>query len=113
MYTTEHLRCIVLYIYICICILIHICICILIHICICINTYMYIYMYINTYMYMYQYIYIYISNSEVSVNAQKPWPRSVGVRSSSWSGVLGGLGSKVKSWFYVWHSAVSLFNGLV
>lgn len=25
---------------------------------------------------------------------------SVGVRSSSWSGVLGGLGSKVKSWFY-------------
>ena len=89
------------------------------------NTYMY--MYLNTYMYMYQYIYvyiyisihicicinIYISNSEVSVNAQKPWPRSVGVRSSSWSGVLGGLGSKVKSWFYVWHSAVSLFNGLV
>ena len=68
---------------------------------------MYQYIYVYTSIHMYIYIDLYISNSEVSVNAQKPWPRSVGVRSSSWSGVLGGLGSKVKSWFYVWHSAVS------
>ena len=42
MYTTEHLRCIVLYIYMYM----------------YLNTYMY--MYLNTYMYMYQYIYVYI-----------------------------------------------------